>query len=115
MQKTIATLMAVSLIYGFGMTTGLAEEGDPPDAANYGLCTAQDNTSHANETTNGTVHSTPPFSSLSDEDCEDASPPSGPEDTPGGDEAPDDPGSQGDDESGDNPDQDDNPGDDHGP
>lgn len=88
MQKSIVPIVAASLVVAFAAAPALAgnhgDDGDPPDEANYGLCTAKENTSHANETTNGTVHSTPPFDSLEDEDCEDASPPAGPDD-PGGD------------------------------
>lgn len=98
-MKRTAIIAAILLVASAGLVA--AEDGDPPDAANYGLCTADENNDEGDENSNGTVSETPPFSSLDDEDCP-SEPPSGPEDTPAdpGGESPDDPGSQAPDDPG---------------
>lgn len=105
-MKRIALIAALALVAApMAAADHGGDHGDPPDAANFGLCTAQDASEDGDENSNGTVSETPPFSSLDEEDCEDAEPPSGPGDTPapdnpGDDEQPEDPG---DDNSPDNP------------
>lgn len=111
-MKRVALIAALALVAApLAAADHGGDHGDPPDAANYGLCTAQDASETGNENSNGTVNATPPFSPLDEEDCEDAEPPSGPDDTP----APDDPG---DDEQPEDPGDDnapENPGDDNQP
>lgn len=98
-MKHIALFAALALVAApMAAADHGGDHGDPPDAANFGLCTAQDASEEGDENSNGTVSDTPPFSSLDEEDCENAEPPAGPGDTPApddpGSDAPSDPGSQ---------------------
>lgn len=124
MDKEAAIVTAVFLLAAPFASTMAGANAD--DSATWGLCQAQDNNQQGNESSNGTVSETPPFSNLSEEDCEEAEHPANdtpspedppeerPDDTPGeednpGDDSPDEEDNPGDDD--DQPDEEDNPGD----
>lgn len=101
MSRNIAVLIAFSLLFAFPVA--LADEGDgqegPAEESTWGVCVADDASEQGDEDSNGTVSSTPPFASTSEEDCDEASAPwNG---TAGDDHVPADPPHDGDDNPGD--------------
>lgn len=84
MRKSIVSFVAVALLVGAGLTAA-AEDGDVPEEAHFGICTAREHAEEGNDASDGTVYDTPPFNSTSEEDCENAT-------HPGNDSIPDDPG-----------------------
>lgn len=120
MARFTVLLIAMSLV---ALTpAALAEHGDESnEAATWGLCQAKEESQPGDEASNGTVSESPPFSDLSEEECEEAQHPASgtpgedriPE-NPGQDNIPDHPGGDDHPDGEDHPDQEDNPGGDAG-
>lgn len=109
---TVATALLVA-------AAPLAVADGPADDSEWGRCQAYFAAETGNDNSNGTVYDTPPFQNLSEEECEETSPPY--EGTPAEEHAGDhpgqnaqDPGSQAPDDPGDD-EPPENPGDDERP
>lgn len=101
MSKDVAIVTALALLAA-PMALATVTAGVADDNATWGLCQAHDASEQGNESSNGTVHDTPPFQGINESTCENATAPwNG---TPGEDRVPEDP-----------PDEDDHPGEDDNP
>lgn len=88
MSRKLSALIAVSLLLAVPAT--IADDEGPDDEANYGLCTAQEESQAGENASNGTVSSSPAFENTSEEECSNATAPwNG---TPGEEHVPEDPG-----------------------
>lgn len=107
-MEQIAAAMVACLMIAAPVVVAQEDDGETPEESTWGLCQAKQASQPGNQASNGTVNQTPPFSNVSEEDCQEADHPSN--QTFGPDDHPDDEDHPGQNESEEHPDDEDHPG-----